>query len=146
GGLSVGLNIELPFEQSINPYVTVPISFRYFFARKMMFVKYAEGFVVFPGGFGTLDELFEALTLIQTGKLKHFPLILFGRSYWGGLLDWIRSPMLEGGMISPADPDLLKVTDSVEEAVGWIIQGHSRSEEEMAMDTRARNQHRKEPQ
>ena len=94
GGLSVGCNIELPHEQGLNPYVDLGVEFRYFFARKTMFVKYADGFVILPGGFGTLDELFEALTLIQTGKVRHFPVVLVGRDYWAGLLDWIRGTLL----------------------------------------------------
>ncbi len=91
GGLSIGCNIELPFEQGLNAYVDLGIEFRYFFVRKMMFVKYAEAFCIFPGGFGTLDELFESLTLIQTGKVEHFPVVLFGTAYWGGLLDWMKA-------------------------------------------------------
>jgi uncharacterized protein (TIGR00730 family) len=125
GGISVGLNIELPFEQAINPYVTVPLTFRYFFARKMMFVKYAEAFVVFPGGFGTLDELFEALTLIQTGKLRHFPVVLFGSSFWSGLVKWLRDPILAEGKISPEDLDLFTVTDSIDETVERIRRAHA---------------------
>ena len=117
---SIGCNIELPFEQGINAYVDVPINFRYFFVRKTMFVKYAEAFVIFPGGFGTMDELFEALTLIQTGKVRDFPVILFGSAYWQGLLDWLRATMLAEGKISPADLDLVVVTDSPEEAVRVI--------------------------
>ena len=112
GAPSVGLNIELPFEQGTNPYVEIAVYFRYFFVRKTMFVKYAQAFVIFPGGFGTLDELFESLTLIQTGKVTNFPVILFGSAYWSGLIDWIRSTLLSQGMISPADRDLLIVTDS----------------------------------
>ena len=104
---SVGLNIELPFEQGTNPYVDVELRFHYFFTRKVMFVRYACGFVVFPGGFGTLDELFEALTLIQTGKVGHFPLVLAGSGYWQGLSDWIRERLLGEGKIAPADLDLL---------------------------------------
>lgn len=114
GGVSVGLNIELPFEQHYNPYLDIPINFRYFFARKVMFVKYAQAFVIFPGGFGTLDELFESLTLIQTGKVSNFPVILFGSDYWSGLLAWLRDTLLAGGKISPADLDLMTVTDSPE--------------------------------
>jgi hypothetical protein len=114
GGVSVGLNIELPFEQHLNPYLDIPINFRYFFARKVMFVKYAQAFVIFPGGFGTLDELFESLTLIQTGKVSNFPVILFGSDYWSGLLAWVRGTLLAGGKISPADLDLMTVTDSPE--------------------------------
>lgn len=120
-GISVGLNIELPFEQHVNPYVTVPLSFRYFFARKTMFVKYAEAFVVFPGGFGTLDELFEALTLIQTGKLKHFPVVLFGRAYWNGLIEWMRGAMLNENRVSPGDIELMSITDSVTETVEIVV-------------------------
>ncbi|HET6233071.1 MAG TPA: TIGR00730 family Rossman fold protein [Longimicrobiaceae bacterium] len=120
GGQSIGCNIELPFEQGINPYVDIAINFRYFFVRKTMFVKYAEAFVIFPGGFGTMDELFEALTLIQTGKVRHFPVILMGTEYWKGLLDWIRGTLLAEGKVSPNDVDLLVVTDSPEEAVRVI--------------------------
>jgi uncharacterized protein (TIGR00730 family) len=127
-GISVGLNIELPFEQAINPYVAVPISFQYFFARKVMFVKYAQAFVVFPGGFGTLDELFEALTLIQTGKLTHFPVVLFGSAYWSALLEWLRDPVLAEHKISGVDLDLFVVTDSVPEVVNHIVQAHKRAE------------------
>lgn len=137
-GISVGLNIELPFEQSPNPYVTVPISFRYFFARKTMFVKYAEAFVVFPGGFGTLDELFEALTLIQTGKLKNFPVVLFGCEYWQGLIDWIQGPMTAAGNISPEDVNLMRRTDSVSEVVEIILAAHratTRTQESSDMGT-----------
>jgi uncharacterized protein (TIGR00730 family) len=112
GGTSVGLNIELPFEQNNNPYITIPIDFRYFFVRKTMFVKYAQAFVIFPGGFGTMDELFEALTLIQTGKVSNFPVILFGSGYWSGLMSWLRETMLAEGKICPADLDLLQLTDS----------------------------------
>ena len=122
GAPSIGCNIELPFEQGINGYVDVPINFRYFFVRKTMFVKYAEAFVIFPGGFGTMDELFEALTLIQTGKVRDFPVILFGSAYWQGLLDWLRGTMLAEGKISGPDLDLMVVTDSPEEAVRVIQQ------------------------
>jgi uncharacterized protein (TIGR00730 family) len=111
GGLSVGCNIELPFEQSFNEYVDLGIEFHYFFVRKMMFVKYAEAFVIFPGGFGTLDELFESLTLIQTGKIIHFPVILFGTTYWQGLRQWVRDTVLKERKISPDDLDLLVITD-----------------------------------
>jgi uncharacterized protein (TIGR00730 family) len=111
GGLSVGCNIELPHEQSINPYVDLGVEFRYFFARKTMFVKYADAFVILPGGFGTLDELFEALTLIQTGKVRNFPVVLVGARYWEGLLVWMRDVQLPAGAIAPADLDLLKLTD-----------------------------------
>jgi uncharacterized protein (TIGR00730 family) len=121
GTLSVGLNIELPFEQGVNPYVDIGIEFRYFFVRKTMFVKYAQGFVIFPGGFGTMDELFEALTLIQTGKVRNFPVILFGAAYWEGLLDWLRGTMLSKGTIAPADLDLMVCTDSPEEVRDIIV-------------------------
>lgn len=121
GGLSIGLNIELPFEQSQNPYANLSINFRYFFVRKTMFVKYANGFVIFPGGFGTLDELFEALTLVQTRKIKRFPIVLFGSSYWKGLLDWVKSTQLVEGAISPEDLNLLVVTDSTDEARDVIV-------------------------
>ena len=117
GGKSVGCNIELPFEQSFNPYVNIPINFRYFFVRKTMFVKYADAFVIFPGGYGTLDELFEALVLIQTRKLGHFPIVLFGAEYWRGLVDWIRTVLLPASAISPGDLDLLNLTDDVDEVM-----------------------------
>jgi uncharacterized protein (TIGR00730 family) len=122
GATSVGCNIELPFEQHLNPYVDVAINFRYFFVRKTMFVKYAEAFVIFPGGFGTLDELFEALTLIQTGKVRDFPVILFGSAYWKGLIDWIRDTLLADRKISPDDVNLLTVTDSPEEVVRLVVE------------------------
>ncbi len=116
GGISIGLNIELPFEQMPNPYANLSINFRYFFVRKTMFVKFANGFVIFPGGFGTLDELFEALTLVQTRKIKRFPIVLYGSAYWKGLLGWIRETLLTEHMISPEDLNLLIVTDSIDEA------------------------------
>ena len=116
GGLSIGCNIELPHEQSLNPYVDLSVEFHYFFARKTMFVKYADAFVILPGGFGTLDELFEALTLIQTGKIRNFPVVLIGSAYWDGLLAWLRDVQLPAGNIAPADIDLLTVTDDPEEA------------------------------
>ena len=121
GGESIGCNIELPFEQGMNSYVNVAVNFRYFFVRKTMFVKYAEAFVIFPGGFGTMDELFEALTLIQTGKVRDFPVVLFGTKYWGGLVSWIRERMLAERKVSPQDLDLLVLTDSPEEAVSVIV-------------------------
>ena len=121
GGVSVGLGIELPFEQGLNQWVDVGITFRYFFARKMMFVKYAQGFVFLPGGFGTLDELFEALTLLQTRRVTGFPVVLVGSAYWTGLLDWIRSTLLERGTVSAADIDLIAVVDDVDEAVKIIV-------------------------
>ena len=116
GGLSVGCNIELPDEQELNAYVDLGVEFRYFFVRKNMFVKYARGFVIFPGGLGTLDELFESLTLAQTGKLEHFPIVLFGTEYWTGLLDWMRKVVLGRKAISPQDMDLMTITDDPEEA------------------------------
>jgi uncharacterized protein (TIGR00730 family) len=121
GGRSVGCNIELPFEQGMNEYVRIAVNFRYFFVRKTMFVKYAEGFIIFPGGFGTMDELFEALTLIQTGKVRNFPVVLFGSDYWKGLLDWLEHTMLADGKVHPADMKLLVVTDSPQEAVDTIV-------------------------
>ena len=121
GAISVGLNIELPFEQAINDQVDLAIEFRYFFARKTMFVKYARAFVIFPGGYGTLDELFEALTLIQTRKIRNFPVILFGSEYWHGLLTWLREPVLAEGKISPEDLDLVHVCDSAEEVRDIIL-------------------------
>ena len=121
GGLSIGCNIELPFEQKLNAYVDLGIDFRYFFVRKMMFVKYAEAFVVFPGGYGTLDELFEALTLIQTGKVIHFPVVLFGSSYWSGLTRWLQEPVLEEGKIAADDLAIFRLADDPEEVVAHIL-------------------------
>jgi uncharacterized protein (TIGR00730 family) len=119
--VSVGLGIELPFEQRLNDWVDLGINFRYFFARKTMFVKYAQAFVIMPGGFGTLDETFEALTLVQTHKVTRFPVILFGTEYWGGLIDWLRSSVLTGGKINETDLDLVHVTDDVADAVERIV-------------------------
>ena len=116
GGLSVGCNIELPLEQGLNPYCDLGVEFRYFFARKTMFVKYADAFVIFPGGYGTLDELFEALTLIQTKKVQSFPVILMGTEYWAGLLEWVKGTLLTEATISPEDVDLLRITDDPAEA------------------------------
>jgi uncharacterized protein (TIGR00730 family) len=130
GGVSVGLGIELPFEQGINQWVDLAVNFRYFFARKTMFVKYAQGFVVLPGGFGTLDELFEALVLVQTHKVTSFPIVLLGHEYWQGLLDWIRGPVLTRGMISAPDVDLLNVTDDVDEAVSMLVDSRDQREHE----------------
>ena len=121
GGLSVGFNIVLPHEQESNPYVDVGLTFRHFYVRKTMFVKAAEGFVIFPGGFGTLDELFEALTLIQTGKILDFPVVLFDTDYWGELLAWIESELLADGMVSQEDLELLHVTDDPEDAVRTVV-------------------------
>src|SRR5262249_6238981 len=124
GGLSVGFNIELAQEQHVNPYLDISMTFRHFYARKTMFVKAAEGFVVFPGGFGTADELFEALTLIQTGKVVHFPVVLFDSAYLDELLDWFRDDLLPEGMISPDDVELLHVTDDPDDAVRRVIECH----------------------
>jgi uncharacterized protein (TIGR00730 family) len=125
-GLSIGCNIELPFEQDLNAYVERSINFRYFFVRKTMFMKYAMAFVVFPGGYGTLDELFEALTLIQTGKVKLFPVVLFGRDYWAGMVDWLRDRVAGEGKISTTDLDLFHVTDSPAETVAIISKARDR--------------------
>ena len=120
GVASIGCNIELPFEQGMNPYVDVAVDFRYFFIRKTMFMKYSNAFVVFPGGYGTMDELFEALTLVQTGKVRDFPVVLFGTASWGGLVEWIRSTMLAEGKIGENDLDMFLVTDSADEAVEYV--------------------------
>ncbi|GAB2471599.1 TIGR00730 family Rossman fold protein [Streptosporangium sandarakinum] len=141
GGVSVGLGIELPFEQQMNEYVDLGIEFRYFFVRKTMFVKYACGFVTLPGGFGTMDELFEALTLVQTRKVTSFPVVLMGTEYWGGLLDWMKTTLVGSGKISPADIDLIYVTDDVDEAVRIITDAdrnrsrHREDEERAAAGT-----------
>ncbi|MEV0849360.1 TIGR00730 family Rossman fold protein [Streptomyces sp. NPDC049954] len=119
-GVSVGLGIELPFEQGLNPYVDIAVNFRYFFVRKIMFVKYARGFVVLPGGLGTLDELFEALTLVQTHKVTRFPIVLFGTEYWGGLVNWLRQTVIAQGKASEKDLDLFHLTDDVDEAVKLV--------------------------
>jgi uncharacterized protein (TIGR00730 family) len=121
GGLSVGFNIVLPHEQGMNPYCDIAVSFKHFYARKTMFVKAAEGFVIFPGGFGTMDELFESLTLIQTGKIGSFPVVLVDSGYWNKLLDWVRGEMLVDGLVSPGDLDLLTVTDEPEAAVECVV-------------------------
>jgi uncharacterized protein (TIGR00730 family) len=137
GGLSVGLGIELPFEQRLNDFVDIGLQFRYFFVRKTMFVKYSQAFIVLPGGFGTLDELFEAITLVQTRKITKFPIVLVGTDFWGGLLDWIKDKMLANAKISPEDLDLIRLTDDPEDAVRTIIDAHEhnarlREEEEAA--------------
>ncbi|MCL2542393.1 MAG: TIGR00730 family Rossman fold protein [Nocardioidaceae bacterium] len=121
GGHSLGLGIELPFEASLNPYVTFGLDFRYFFVRKTMFVKYSQGYVVLPGGVGTLDELFEAMTLVQTKKVTQFPIVLLGVDYWSGLLDWMKGSMLSDGRIKQSDIDMLTVTDDVDEAVALMV-------------------------
>lgn len=123
-GLSVGFNIELPHEQGPNPYCDIELTFKHFYARKTMFVKAAEGFVIFPGGFGTLDELYESLTLIQTGKIAMFPVVLFDTDYWAEMLDWIQSETLTHGLISPRDLELLHLTDDVDEAVHHVVSAY----------------------
>jgi uncharacterized protein (TIGR00730 family) len=120
GALSIGLGIELPVEERMNPYVELGLTFHYFFTRKVMFVRYASGFVVFPGGFGTVDELFESLTLIQTGKIRNFPVVLVGRSYWNGLLEWMRERMLREHKVAPEDVDLLSLTDDPGEVLALL--------------------------
>jgi uncharacterized protein (TIGR00730 family) len=126
GGLSVGFNIELPHEQHVNPYLDISMTFSHFYARKTMFVKAAEGFVVFPGGFGTADELFESLTLIQTGKIRHFPVVLFERGFWEPMLAWVREQALPLGMVSPDDLELVRVTDDVDDAVAYVLECYER--------------------
>src|SRR3954452_19296698 len=129
-GLSIGCNIELPFEQGSNAYLTRSLNFKFFFCRKTMFVKYATAFIVFPGGYGTLDELFEALTLIQTGKVKHFPVILFGSAYWAGLVDWLTRTVAEERKINPTDLLLFRVTDDPAEAVRIVIEARAEKPED----------------
>jgi len=119
-GLSIGLNIDLPHEQEGNPYVNLPLDFRYFFVRKVMFMKYSMGFICMPGGFGSMDELFESLTLIQTRKIKPFPIILVGSSYWSGLVDWLREQLLGNGKIAEDDLELFEIMDEVDEVVSYI--------------------------
>ncbi len=126
-GLSIGLNIQLPEEQTVNRYQDKSLHFKHFFARKVMFVKYAAGYVIMPGGFGTLDEFFESLTLIQTGKIRRFPVVLMGKSYWGGLLAWMRSSMIREGTISRSDLKLFHVTDDPADAASFIIKSHKDS-------------------
>jgi uncharacterized protein (TIGR00730 family) len=139
GGLSIGCNIELPMEQGLNPYVDLGVEFRYFFARKVMFVKYADAFVIFPGGYGTLDELFEALTLIQTNKVQDFPVILMGTDYWTGMIEWIRGSLLAEAAINPEDVDLLRLTDDPAEAVR-IIKAYARTQREEATEVEPETQ------
>jgi len=129
GGLSIGCNIELPFEQGANAFLTRSLNFKFFFVRKTMFVKYATAFIVFPGGYGTLDELFEALTLIQTGKVKHFPVILFGREYWSGLVDWLTRTVAAERKINPADLDLFTLTDDPAEAAAIVVEARAEKPE-----------------
>ncbi|MDO5617182.1 TIGR00730 family Rossman fold protein [Kocuria sp.] len=130
GATSVGLGIELPHEQGLNQYIDLGINFRYFFVRKTMFAKYSQGFIVLPGGFGTLDELFESLTLVQTSKMTRFPVVLMGKAFWAPLLEWIEETLVREGMISPADTDLLCVTDSAQEAVAVMSEAHERRSEQ----------------
>lgn len=125
GGLSVGLGIELPHEQGLNPWVNLGLNFRYFFVRKTMFLKYAQAFICLPGGFGTFDELFEALCMVQTGKIRRFPIVLMGTDYWAGLIDWLRARVVEEGLISPDDPDLFLLTDDPAEAVAHVVAAHA---------------------
>jgi uncharacterized protein (TIGR00730 family) len=136
GGVSVGLSIDLPFEQGVNEYVDLGIDFRYFFARKTMFVKYAQGFVVLPGGFGTLDELFESLTLVQTGKVTQFPIVLMGTEFWGGLLDWIRERLVGDKKIAVTDVELITLTDEVDEVIDVIKRSDAAREERLAAPPR----------
>jgi uncharacterized protein (TIGR00730 family) len=135
GGTSVGFNIELPHEQHENPYLDIAMTFDHFYVRKTMFVKAAEGFIIFPGGFGTLDELFESLTLIQTGKVLHFPVVLFDADYWRPLLDWIEQRLFVDGMVSPEDVALLRVTDDPAEAVAIVVESYERRGDEVAEET-----------
>ncbi len=137
-GLSVGFNIDLPHEQAPNPYLDISLTFRHFYARKTMFVKAAEGFVVFPGGFGTLDELFESLTLIQTEKIEHFPVVLFGREHWRTLIGWVDERLLGEGLIAPNDLDLLSVTDDPTEAVALVVDCYRRTCSHLHEDPRER--------
>jgi uncharacterized protein (TIGR00730 family) len=132
GGLSVGFNIKLPHEQAPNPYLDIEYTFDHFYARKVCFVRPAEGFVIFPGGFGTLDELFESLVLIQTGKVKHFPTILFDSAYWRDLIDWVGDELLKGGMISPDDTQLLHVTDDPDEVVQLVLDSYVKRRADMS--------------
>ena len=136
GGLSVGFNIELPHEQGSNGYLDISYTFKHFYARKVCFVKPAEGFVIFPGGFGTLDELFEALTLIQTGKAQNFPVVLIDTDYWGEMLDWIKGEMLPDGMISAEDLNLLHVTDDLDEAVRAVLECYEQNCAEIPAEPR----------
>ena len=131
GALSIGLNIELPHEQHANPYLDRVVNFRYFFVRKTMLVKYSEAFIVFPGGFGTLDEMFEALTLIQTGKVLNMPVVLYGRAYWSGLVDWLRNTLLAEGKISPEDLDIFKIVDDPQEIVDLVVASRQRRQEDL---------------
>lgn len=141
GGLSVGLGIELPHEQGLNDWVDLGLNFRYFFARKTMFLKYSEAFVCLPGGFGTLDELFEMLVMVQTRKVSNFPIVLLGTEFWAGLVEWIRGRLVSDGLISPDDPDLFLLTDSVDEAVEHIVKRHEERIADPAAGRRGVRQH-----
>lgn len=143
GAQSIGLNIELPFEQGSNRFVGIPVDFHYFFVRKTIFVKYTQAFVIFPGGFGTMDELFEALTLIQTGKIQNFPVVLFDSSYWKGLLSWLTDTMLAEGKIAAADIDLMRVTDSPQEVRDIIVEARKNGAEQRAKEVRAQEESRR---
>ena len=143
GAPSVGLNIELPFEQGSNRFVEIPVDFHYFFVRKTMFVKYAQAFVIFPGGFGTMDELFEALTLIQTGKIQNFPVVLYDSAYWDGLLRWLQDIMLTEGKVAPEDVDLLLVADTPEEARDMLLEAMEDNEKRRQQEEHAREVTRK---
>ncbi len=140
GGVSVGLGIELPHEEGVNAYCNLAIDFRYFFVRKTMFVKYAQAFVIFPGGYGTLDELFESLTLVQTGKIDHFPIVLVGTAYWQGLLDWLHGTMSDERKIDPKDLALLRLTDDIGEATDWIVEAFEADKEEARLALKAPRQ------
>ena len=135
GGLSVGLGIELPFEQGLNDWVDLGLNFRYFFARKTMFLKYSQAFITLPGGYGTLDEVFEVLCMVQTGKVTNFPIVLMGVDFWSGLVDWIRGQQLARGLISEGDDQLFLVTDSVDEAVAYIVEAHKVMTDQRLKDT-----------
>lgn len=141
--LSIGLNIELPFEQGLNPYADIDLEFHYFFVRKTMFLKYSQGFVIFPGGFGTMDELFESLTLIQTGKVQNFPVVLYESAYWQGLFDWLQGKMLVESKIAQADLDLLTIVDTPEEVRDFIVQCHEQASWRRAQEEGARRQTRR---
>ncbi|KAB3523176.1 TIGR00730 family Rossman fold protein [Corynebacterium sp. zg254] len=147
GGLSIGLGIELPMEQGLNPYIDLGLNFRYFFVRKTMFLKYSQAFVCLPGGFGTLDELFEALVMVQTEKVERFPIILIGTEFWGGLVDWITTRLVDEGMIAPEDVDLIHVTDDPAEAVNFCVAVHQHQEDERRIeDLKARQEELRQEQ
>ncbi|MFI5254438.1 MAG: TIGR00730 family Rossman fold protein [Candidatus Limnocylindrales bacterium] len=135
GGFSVGCSIELPHEQRSNAYLDLEVRFRYFFVRKVMFVKYAQGFVIFPGGFGTFDELFESVTLVQTGKIEHFPIVLYGSAYWRGLIDWLADPVARDANIDLADIGMLMVTDDIEEACAVLVESRIKAAESRVNNT-----------